>query len=108
MPGIVGAESVSRVHLRMSCHDQTRRCYSKRVLCLAVVVALLAATAASYQLHLLRARNVPADPAFVEKLKSAKHCRSENPAQTQTVDLVKKSSLRHGALNAIGMELREV
>jgi hypothetical protein len=52
--------------------------------------------------------SVPVDSAFVQKLQTAKHYQSQFPAQRQTIDLAKKSSLRHAALNAIGMELREV
>ena len=44
----------------------------------------------------------------VEKLKFARHFRSQFPAQKQTIDLARKSGLRHAGLNAIGMELREV
>jgi len=50
----------------------------------------------------------PVDKAFTEKLEFAQHFQSAFPAQRQTVDLAKKSGLRHAALNAIGMELREV
>lgn len=52
--------------------------------------------------------NGPVDHAVVEKLKSAKRFASTHPAQRQTIDLAQKSSIRHAALNAIGMELREV
>lgn len=46
--------------------------------------------------------------AFLEKLESAKHVKSQNPAQRQTFDLAMNSSLKHAALNAIGMEQRDV
>jgi len=45
---------------------------------------------------------------FVERLKSASRFKSENPASGQTLELAQKSTLRHAALNAIGMELRDV
>jgi Na+(H+)/acetate symporter ActP len=55
--------------------------------------------------------NVSVDSAirpFVERLKNASRFKSENPAQAQTLDLAQKSTLRHAALNAIGMELRDL
>jgi hypothetical protein len=92
----------------MSLPEQKKRCGSKLLICPAAALALVIAVTVSYRLYVLSAKNVAADAVFVEKLKSAKHFRSQVPAQAQTVDLAKKSSLRHAALNAIGMELREV
>jgi len=74
----------------------------------ATVFALVAIVTVLYLYSGPHSNNVRPDRAFVEKLQSAKHFKSEFPAQRQTVDLAKKSSLRHAALNAIGMELREV
>ena len=44
----------------------------------------------------------------IEKLNSAKRHRSSNPAQKQTISLTEKVGIRKGALNAIGMEGRDV
>jgi hypothetical protein len=51
---------------------------------------------------------VPVEQAYVEKLKSAKHHRSNAPAPTQTLKIAKAGGFRAGLLNAIGMELRDV
>jgi hypothetical protein len=51
---------------------------------------------------------VPVDQAYVEKLKSAKHWRSEAPAPKQTLKVAKIVGFRAGLLNAIGMENRSV
>ena len=45
---------------------------------------------------------------YIEKLNSAKHYKSSNPAQKQTISLTKNVGIRKGALNAIGMEGRAV
>jgi hypothetical protein len=74
----------------------------------ATALVLIVMIAVLYRLYAPEQNSVPADVALVEKLKSAKHFQSQVPAQRQTIDLAKKSSLRHAALNAIGMELREV
>lgn len=51
---------------------------------------------------------VPVDQAYVEKLKSAKHWRSEIPAQKQSRTIAKVLGYRAGLLAAIGMENRNV
>lgn len=53
-------------------------------------------------------RSNVADTSIIVKLQSANHFKSEFPAQRQTFDLGKKVGLRSAALNAIGMEPREV
>jgi hypothetical protein len=95
-------------HQRMTTPDN--KCRSRGVLIpLVTTLALVLTVAALCTIHGSRPRSAPADIAsFVERLKSAKHVQSSLPAQKQTVDLAKKSSLRHAALNAIGMELRNV
>lgn len=45
---------------------------------------------------------------YIQKLNSAKHFKSSNPAQKQTISLTKKVGIRKGALNALGMEGRDV
>ncbi len=52
--------------------------------------------------------NAVTNTFYVEKLKSAKSFKSQVPAQMQTLDLAKKLSFKHGAMNSIGLEIREV
>src|SRR5437868_1157028 len=53
-------------------------------------------------------KRIPAEPQFIERLKSAQHFRSTFPASRQTLDLARRGSLTNAALNAMGKELREV
>jgi len=72
------------------------------------ILAAFAAAAVLYVHYVARTSSTSVDQATVQRLQSAKHFQSTFPAQRQTFDLAKKSTLRHAALNAIGMELREV
>jgi hypothetical protein len=92
----------------MTALDHKNRVSSKVLSCVAVTLALVLTMAVLYRLQAQQPSSVRDGTAFVEKLKSAKHFRSQRPAQMQTLDLAKNSSLRAAALNAIGMELREV
>lgn len=91
-----------------SSEHKNRPLLSKGLIWLAVTLVLIVILTVEYRLHSPRRSGIPADPVFVEKLKSAKHYRSQFPAQKQTIDLARKSGLRLAGLNAIGMELREV
>lgn len=53
-------------------------------------------------------RTGAAEPEYVQKLRSARHCRSTFPAARQTLDLAKRGSLKTAAMNSVGKELREV
>lgn len=75
------------------------------VAALLVSVGVIAILFVHYASHV---NGAPAEKAFVKKLASAQHFRSTFPAQRQTIDLAKRSSLRNAALNAIGMEPRDV
>jgi hypothetical protein len=74
--------------------------------CLAVAIAVLVATV----IFTLAGRTSygPVDYSFVERLKSAKHVRSEMPAPSQTLSFARNVGLKTAALNAIGRELRDV
>jgi uncharacterized protein DUF2835 len=74
-----------------------------------VAVFMVVAAVLILWVHFDSRRNrVPLDQVYVEKLKSAKRFQSQFPAPRQTIDLFHKVGLRSAAMNAIGMEPREV
>ena len=94
------------IHFWMVMREHKKRSGTKVSIRIAIIFVLVAVMMV---LHYAPPRSsVRPDRAFLEKLESAKHYKSQFPAQRQTIDLAKKSSVRHAALNAIGMELREV
>lgn len=84
--------------------DHKKRILPKPLMGAAVAFVLVIGLTLLYRLHISQSASAPADPAYVEKLKSAKHVQSTFPAQKQTLDLARRTSLRNAALNAIGME----
>jgi hypothetical protein len=93
---------------RMATPEHKNRSFLQVFLWSVAALVLIVTITLLYRLHAAERDRVSPDSALVEKLKSAKRFRSQVPAQRQTIDLAKKSSIRHAALNAIGMELREV
>jgi hypothetical protein len=80
---------------------------TRRSIWIAAICFLVGATI-MLSLYLEPTTSVRPNKAFIEKLESARHFKSQKPAQRQTIDLAMKSSLKLAALNAIGMEQREV
>ncbi|HLX69760.1 MAG TPA: hypothetical protein VKV04_09060 [Verrucomicrobiae bacterium] len=92
----------------MATSDDKKRALPKPLICVAIAIVVVITLTLLYRLCVPQTGSAPADPAYVEKLKSAKHFQSTFPAQKQTIDLAKRSNLRNAALNAIGIEPREV
>ena len=92
----------------MATREYKNQGVTKASLWVAASFVSIAVITVLYMRYASQLNSAPLDRALVEKLESAKHFQSQFPAQRQTLDLAKKSSLRHAALNAIGMELRDV
>ena len=84
------------------------RSIAKRWFGVVVILASIANIGGYYRLRHSRNNGAPVDKDFIRKLETAKHFKSEFPAQMQTIDLAKTASSRSAALNAIGMEPRDV
>ena len=94
--------------LSMASREHKNRGVTRVCLLVTAVVAVIAVSAKWHADYSSRPNGASLDNAFVKKLKSARHVRSEFPAQKQTIALVKQAGLRVAALNAIGMEIRDV
>jgi hypothetical protein len=92
----------------MSAPENKNRSPFKIFIFVAAALALIGAATALLPICISRLNRIPADPAYVEKLKSAQHFQSTFPAQRQTMDLYRKSGFKHAVQNALGLELREV
>src|SRR4051794_33569275 len=95
----------------MEARENKVRPTRKRLLWAAAILILFAVIAVigGHQ----RQGSVTPNPIFLEKLQSAKHFRSSFPAQAYARQVIRESSLqpeslKNAAMNAIGMELREV
>ena len=80
----------------------------RALLCGGAILVTIATITIPVVRYACKQTNAPPDDAYLEKLKTAHHFKSSNPAQRQTVDLFHKVGLRSAALNAIGEEPREV
>jgi len=94
--------------LSMASREHKNRAVTRVCLLVTAILAVIAVSAKWHADYSSRLNGASLDNAFVEKLKSAPHVRSEFPAQKQTIALVKQAGLRVAALNAIGMEIRDV
>jgi len=87
--------------------NQNRR-MAKRWLGMVAILVLIAVIAGWHRIYYSRGSRTPVDNDCIRKLETAKHFKSEFPAQLQTIDLAEKEGSRLAALNAIGMEPRDV
>jgi hypothetical protein len=92
----------------MANREQNNGGMPKVGLLVAAILAAIAVTAKWHANSSSQPTGASADKAFVEKLKAARHFQSEFPAQKQTLAFAKAAGLRAAALNAIGMEIRDV
>jgi len=96
------------IHFWMVMREHKKRSGTKVSIRIAIIFVLVAVIMVLCWHYAPHRSSLRPDRAFLEKLESAKHFKSQFPAQRHTIALAKKSSVRHAALNAIGMELREV
>ena len=73
-----------------------------------LAAALATLSAAAIFALCCRPNSRQVDYAFVEKLKSAKHAKSDTPAPSATPWIAKNFGVKAAALNAFGLELRDV
>jgi hypothetical protein len=81
---------------------------SKVLIFVAVAFILIGALSVLLPICISYYNRVPADPAYITKLKSAHHFQSTFPADSQTLDMYRKGGFKRGARNALGVELRDV
>jgi hypothetical protein len=88
--------------------ENKNRGVAKKLLGVFAILAVIAAIVDWYAHYSSRRDGAPVNKAFVRKLETAKHFKSEFPAQMQTIDVAKRIGFRSATLNAIGMEPRDV